>query len=178
MGGLTHFLGVKCAHCHDESDYTKMTHEKHVANWMARELIPSLARKDGKGEIWCNDCHVVNGKGTAKILNAPRDRSWAVEWMTAHLVGKFQAADGKRLRCRDCHGAKLGDPEFRRKIILTDHLPGKRESRHEHQEPAKAGEDGAGAADDEREIPQTNDDDEGEHEGDRRGKGRGRDRTR
>jgi hypothetical protein len=123
MGGLTHFLGVQCAHCHDESNYARMTHNKHVANWMARELIPSLEKKNGGGEVWCNDCHLVDGKGTAKILRAPRDEKWTVEWMTAHLAESFDTADNKPLRCKACHGANLGDPKFRKEIILTDHLP-------------------------------------------------------
>ena len=63
MGGVTHFLGVKCAHCHREPDYALMTHQKRVANWMVRELIPALNKKGG-GEVWCNDCH----QGKAKIL--------------------------------------------------------------------------------------------------------------
>ncbi len=123
MGGLTHFLGVKCAHCHDEADYAKMTHNKHVANWMARELIPSLKQKNGGGEIWCNDCHMVDGKGTAKILKGPRDHEWTAEWMTVHLAGRFDDAKGGSLTCKSCHGANLGQPGFRKKIILTDHLP-------------------------------------------------------
>lgn len=123
MGGLTHFLGVNCEYCHVKDEYEKPTHRKSVANWMARELIPSLEKKSG-GEVWCNDCHVVNGKGTAKILGNPRQQAWAVEWMTAHLTDDFQrSADHGSLRCRDCHGANLGDPEFRREIILTDRLP-------------------------------------------------------
>lgn len=122
MGGLTHFLGVRCAHCHEEPDYAKMTHNKHVANWMARELIPSLQRKGG-GEIWCNDCHVVEGKGTAKILGSPRDQQWTAEWMTVHLAGEMDTAEGAPLRCKSCHGANLGQPGFRKKIILTDQLP-------------------------------------------------------
>jgi hypothetical protein len=123
MGGLTHFLGVPCEHCHVKDDYAKPTHNKAVANWMARELIPSLEKKAG-GEVWCNDCHVVDGKGTAKILGNPRKQSWAIEWMTAHLTDDFQrSADHGTLRCKDCHGANLGSADFKRKIILTDHLP-------------------------------------------------------
>jgi len=127
MGGLTHFLGVKCAYCHDESDYSVMTHEKHVANWMARELIPALRSKSG-GEVWCNDCHVVDGKGTAKIGGKPRDQRWVVEWMTTHLVERFESADRKPLRCKSCHEGNLGTPQFQRKIILTDRLPGRPDS--------------------------------------------------
>ncbi len=123
MGGLTHFLGVKCAYCHEEPDYAKMTHRKSIANWMARELIPSLEQRGGAGEIWCNDCHVVDGRGTAKILRNPRDPRFAAEWMTTHMVEEFDAADHSPLRCKDCHGGNLGSPEFQRKIILTDRLP-------------------------------------------------------
>jgi hypothetical protein len=122
MGGLTFFLGVKCAHCHDEPDYPKMTHKKLIANWMARELIPSIQKKKG-GEVWCNDCHVVDGKGTAKILKSPRDERWAAEWMATHLVEDFDDSTGHPLRCKTCHGGNPGTPEFKKKIILTDNLP-------------------------------------------------------
>src|SRR5688500_14534925 len=30
MGGVTHFLGVKCSYCHVVPDYRAMTHRKHV----------------------------------------------------------------------------------------------------------------------------------------------------
>ena len=123
MGGLTHFLGVDCTFCHVEPNYEIMTHNKRVANWMARELIPRLEKKAG-GEIWCNDCHVVAGKGTSKILGNPRSEAFAVDWMTTHLVGNFEVKGGKVLRCKGCHGGNLGSREFQKKIILTDRLLG------------------------------------------------------
>ena len=132
MGGVTAFLGVRCAYCHLEPDYRAETARKHVANWMAGELIPRL-RKKGGGEVWCNDCHVVDGKGTPKILGQPRDARWATEWMTTVLVAKFETADGSPLRCKDCHQANLGSAAFERKIILTDRLP--RVAKHEKQVP-------------------------------------------
>lgn len=138
MGGVKHFLGVECSYCHDENDYAKMTHRKHVANWMARELIPALEKKQG-GELWCNDCHMLDGKGTAKILRQPRDSRWAAEWMTTHLVEELQTADDKPLRCKSCHGGNPGTPEFQKKIILTDRLPVKRAAEPVPPEPADAG---------------------------------------
>lgn len=122
MGGVKHFLGVECSFCHDERDYAKMTHRKHVANWMARELIPAIEKKRG-GELWCNDCHQVGGKGTAKILGQPRDSRWAAEWMTTHLVEDLQQAGGGLLRCKSCHQGNPGTPEFQKKIILTERVP-------------------------------------------------------
>jgi hypothetical protein len=92
-----------------------MTHRKRIANWMARELIPSLAKKNGSAELWCNDCH----DGKAKILGNPRNDEWAVEWMLTHLVSDFNAAGGEPLRCKACHGGNLGTPEFSRKVILN-----------------------------------------------------------
>ena len=147
-GGVKHFLGVQCSYCHDESDYAKMTHRKHVANWMARELIPSLEKKRG-GELWCNDCHMVDGKGTAKILGQPRDSRWAAEWMATHLVEDLQAADDKPLRCKSCHGGNPGTPEFQKKIILTERLPVKRAAEADAAVPeavqaVDAGADGGG----------------------------------
>ncbi len=142
MGGLTHFLGVPCEYCHVKDDYKSPTHKKAIANWMARELIPSLAKKSG-GEVWCNDCHVVGGKGTAKILGNPRKEAWAIEWMSTHLTDDFErGVDHGALRCKDCHGANVGSPEFRRKIILTENLP----PRPARPEASDAGTDAAAAA--------------------------------
>jgi Zn-finger protein len=119
MGGIAHFVGQQCSYCHIENDYPKMTNRKQIANWMARELVPNL-RKKGGGDVWCGDCHLVNGKGTAKILGSPRDESRAIEWMTTHMVDRFETADGRPLYCETCHGGRLGSPEFRRDIILQD----------------------------------------------------------
>jgi hypothetical protein len=122
MGGLTHFLGVKCAFCHVEPNYEIMTHEKRVANWMARELIPRLEKRGG-GEVWCNDCHGASGRGERKILKDPRSEAFAVDWMTTHLVQDFSGRGGALLRCKTCHKANLGSPGFQRKIILADASP-------------------------------------------------------
>jgi hypothetical protein len=146
MGGLTFFLGVKCAHCHEEPDYPKMTHKKLIANWMARELIPSIQKKKGGGEVWCNDCHVVDGQGTAKILASPRDERWAAEWMATHLVEDFNDSSGHPLRCKSCHGGNPGTPEFKKKIILTDNLPVRPRAPPAEPEPADSTLD-AGAPD-------------------------------
>jgi hypothetical protein len=122
MGGVTHFLGVKCNYCHLVPDYRAMTHRKEIANWMASELIPSLQKKNG-AQAWCNDCHVNEGKGVAKILGDPRQPTFAVEWMTTHLVEDFQSKGGSALHCKACHQGNLGTPEFQRRVILSDHLP-------------------------------------------------------
>jgi hypothetical protein len=120
MGGLTHFLGVECRHCHLEPDYAADTHNKQIANWMARELVPRLQRRaagaDGKRDVWCQDCHA----GKPKLLGDPRRRELAVEWMTTHLVEDFSSNAERPPKCRDCHGGDLGSAEFRRKIILND----------------------------------------------------------
>ena len=63
------------------------------------------------------------GRGKAKILGEPRSRTRAVEWMTATLVERFDAADGGRLYCKTCHVGQLGDAGFQPRVILTDHLP-------------------------------------------------------
>jgi hypothetical protein len=122
MGGITHFLGVECKHCHQEPDYTADTHNKRIANWMARELVPKLqkrAAQAGDGSLWCNDCHA----GKAKILGSPRQRSFAIEWMATHLVEELETKDGKSPKCRQCHQGDLGSPQFQPKIILAE-LPG------------------------------------------------------
>lgn len=126
MGGLTHFLGVECRHCHLEPDYAADTHNKHIANWMARELVPRLQKRvataDGRRDVWCQDCHA----GRPKFLGDPRRRDFAVEWMTSHLTEDFSrtgnspGASNEPPRCKDCHGGDLGSPAFRSKIILTD----------------------------------------------------------
>lgn len=119
MGGLTHFLGVECKHCHLEPDYAADTHNKQVANWMARELVPRLQKRadaGGESAVWCQDCHA----GKPKLLGNPRRRDVAIEWMTTHLVDDFTTMAGKPPKCRDCHGGDLGSAEFRAKVILGD----------------------------------------------------------
>lgn len=122
MQGVAKALGVDCTHCHDAVDYAKSTPKKDVANWMASELMPRLAKRDG-GTITCADCHADDGRGKAKILGAPRTRQRAVEWMTVRLVERFAAAAGGPLYCATCHVRRLGDPGFDGRVILTDHLP-------------------------------------------------------
>jgi hypothetical protein len=119
MAGVAGSLGVECNYCHLAPDYRAMTHRKEIANWMAADLIPSLQKKDGGAAPWCDSCH----KGVAKILGDPRRDSFAIEWMTTHLVEDFQTRNGSPLHCKSCHQCNLGTPEFQRKIILTDHLP-------------------------------------------------------
>ena len=120
MGGITHFLGVECQHCHLEPDYAADTHNKQIANWMARELVPRLQKRaaaaDGGRDVWCQDCHA----GKPKPLGDPRRRDFAIEWMTTHLVEDFASVAGKPPKCRDCHGGDLGSPDFRTKIILGE----------------------------------------------------------
>jgi hypothetical protein len=118
MGGLTHFLGVECRHCHQEPDYTADTHNKQIANWMARELVPRLQQREATGDkaAWCKDCHA----GKAKFLGEPRQRSFAIEWMTTHLVEDLETTSGKSLKCKQCHRGDLGSPQFEGKIILSE----------------------------------------------------------
>jgi hypothetical protein len=123
MGDITHVLGVECQYCHLVPDYKATTHRKEIANWMASDLIPSLRRKKDGAAPWCNDCHMAEGKGVAKILGEPRRPSFAVEWMTTHLVEDFQSKAGSALHCKNCHIGSVGTPEFERKVILTNHLP-------------------------------------------------------
>ncbi|MDF3070400.1 MAG: hypothetical protein K0R38_6001 [Polyangiaceae bacterium] len=122
MGGVTHFLGVPCKHCHLEPDYAADTHNKQVANWMARELVPRLHKRvaaaGGQRDVWCKDCHA----GKPKLLGNPRRRDLAVDWMTTHLVEDFETRSGKPPKCKDCHGGDLGSPEFRAKVILEGSL--------------------------------------------------------
>jgi hypothetical protein len=127
MGGVTHFLGVPCKHCHLEPDYAADTHNKRVANWMARELVPKLKKRvsDATGttsrEVWCQDCHA----GRPKLLGNPRRRDLAIDWMTTHLSESFDTLADQPPRCKNCHGADLGSPEFRSHVILNplDGLP-------------------------------------------------------
>jgi hypothetical protein len=119
MGGVTHFLGVACKHCHQEPDYAADTHNKRVANWMARELVPRLRKRfadaSGAREVWCQDCHA----GKPKLLGNPRRRDLAIEWMTTHLGEAFETPSGQPPHCPSCHGGDLGSPEFRAQVILS-----------------------------------------------------------
>lgn len=122
MGGVSHFLGVECKHCHLEPDYAADTHNKQVANWMARELIPRLELREpsqddqGSEGVWCNDCHA----GKAKFLGKPRSKSFAIDWMTTHMTEDFTTTQGKPPKCKECHGGDLGSPDFRAKVILGE----------------------------------------------------------
>jgi Cytochrome c7 and related cytochrome c len=120
MGGVTHFLGVECRYCHLEPDYAADTHNKQIANWMARELVPRLQKRaagpSGSKDVWCVDCHA----GKSKFLGDPRRRDVAIEWMTTHLAPDFDTTLGKPPKCKECHGGDLGSPEFRSKIILGE----------------------------------------------------------
>ena len=120
MGGVTHFLGVECKHCHVEPDYAADTHNKQIANWMARELVPRLQKRaadpSGNKEVWCADCHAKK----PKFLGDPRRRDVAIEWMTTHLAPDFDTAAGKPPKCKDCHGGDLGTPQFRSQVILHE----------------------------------------------------------
>ena len=122
MGRVTVALGQPCEYCHVPDRYPEMTERKRIANWMAAELVPSL-QKHGGGELWCKDCHAPAGKGRAKILGNPRGRAQAIEWMTTHLVEKFDTARGEALRCTMCHEGNLGSKDWNSKVILTHHLP-------------------------------------------------------
>jgi hypothetical protein len=122
MSRVAKALGTGCDHCHDETDYSAPSENKRIANWMATELVPRLAKRAG-GAIACADCHADDGKGKTKILGAPRSRSRAVEWMTASLVERFDAAAGGPLYCKTCHVGQLGTPAFQGHVIFTEHLP-------------------------------------------------------
>jgi hypothetical protein len=122
MSGVAKALGTGCDHCHDEMDYAAPSENKRIANWMATEFVPRLAKRTG-GSIACADCHADDGQGKAKILGAPRSRTRAVEWMTASLVERFETAAGSPLYCKTCHVGQLGSPAFQARVILTDHLP-------------------------------------------------------
>ncbi len=122
MQNVAKSLGTGCDHCHAGKDFGAPTPNKRIANWMATELVPRLAKRSG-GAIACADCHADDGRGKAKILGAPRSRERAVEWMTASLVERFDAAAGGPLYCKTCHVGQLGTPAFQGHVILTDHLP-------------------------------------------------------
>lgn len=122
MQSVAKALGTGCEHCHAGRDFSAPTPNKRVANWMATELVPRLAKRSG-GAIACADCHADDGKGKAKILGAPRSRERAVEWMTATLVERFDAAAGGPLYCKTCHVGQLGTPAFQGHVIGTEHLP-------------------------------------------------------
>jgi hypothetical protein len=124
MQDVTSALGVDCAYCHPSRDYQAPSQRKQIANWMATELMPRLVAKGGGEAVWCSDCHSQDGKPLVRILGEPRTDSRAIDWMTTRLVEDFEQLDGKQLRCKSCHGANLGSPAFRRRLLLTDALSG------------------------------------------------------
>ena len=117
MKDVAESLGVGCTYCHQAADYAATTHNKRVANWMARELASKLVKRDGGGPVWCADCHRRQGHGVAKILGDPRDPSLAVEWMTAHLTAQLDAASGEPLYCTSCHRGAFGQRDFEGTVI-------------------------------------------------------------
>lgn len=120
MRGVSQALGVGCNYCHLVPDYRALTHRKQIANWMASELVPALRKKSDGKTPWCSDCHATLGKGRAKLLGDPRDASFAIEWMTTHLVEDFESNSGAGLRCNGCHRGNVGTPQFQRKIMLSE----------------------------------------------------------
>lgn len=121
MKGVSAALGVRCQHCHVESDYGAPTEQKRIADWMSLELMPRLRKHDGSS-LSCQSCHATRGKPRAKLLGQPRSESFSIEWMNAELVANFQRADGGALRCKTCHADNLGSPGFQRRLIGTDLL--------------------------------------------------------
>lgn len=121
MKGVATALGVRCNYCHLEHDFAADTQQKRVANFMATELVPRLRAKQG-GAVTCASCHLEAGRGVAKILGSPRSESRALEWMTSVLTERFESVDDQPLRCKSCHGANWGSPEFQRKLLLSDAL--------------------------------------------------------
>jgi hypothetical protein len=121
MTDVADALGVSCDYCHAAHDFRVATPRKEIGNWMARELVPRLAKHEA-GPVTCADCHTRDGKPVAKILGTPRSESRSIEWMTTELVENFTRSDGQPLRCKSCHGGNLGTPEFRRQLLLSDAL--------------------------------------------------------
>ncbi len=130
MAGIADDLGVKCGYCHVPKpggktfDYPPMTPHKEVALWMDQTFMRSLKRADGK-PMTCGDCHLdKNGKQSAKFLGEPRDIAFTVEWMTTVMTNRFVLANGDKLKCKHCHGATWGSPDFKKEVIgKTEQVP-------------------------------------------------------
>ncbi|MGC4094158.1 MAG: hypothetical protein QM756_40855 [Polyangiaceae bacterium] len=121
MQRVSRALGVRCNYCHVQGDYGADTEHKRIANFMAREWVPRLKARDGRA-VTCESCHLQGARGVAKLLGAPRSEPRALEWMTSFLSEEFITRDAQPLRCKTCHGANWGSPDFRRKLLLTDAL--------------------------------------------------------
>ena len=150
MGGLTHFLGVECKHCHQEPDYAADTHNKQIANWMARELVPRLqqARPAPTASRRCGAR--IATLASPSFLGNPRRRDFAIEWMTTHLVEDFETTAGQVAQVPQCHGGDLGSPEFQPKIILSElsglPLPPAPAAEHPPLQPARLAAAGSASA--------------------------------
>ena len=115
MGGVTHFLGVKCEYCHVKNEYETTTHRKSVANWMARELIPQ-PRKEERRRGLVQRLPRRQRQGHAEDPRQPARPALDIEWMTAHLTEHFQPAKGNALFCKSCHKGTLGARSFRGRL--------------------------------------------------------------
>jgi hypothetical protein len=117
MAQVAGALGVKCNHCHlplasdpTKEDYPKFTDNKRKANWMFKTFIQGLRPVDGE-KMMCARCHLDRGgkKPVIKILREPRDRGFAQEWMHEVMTTEFVEQNGKRLKCKTCHGGVAPD---------------------------------------------------------------------
>jgi hypothetical protein len=68
----------------------------------------------------CNERIAIGFPTIARPLT--ENKSFAIEWMTTHLVEDFETKSGSALRCKGCHCANFGTPQFQRKIIASERL--------------------------------------------------------
>lgn len=117
MGRVAQALGVQCSYCHEpdpadpaKENYPASTKNKEFANWMSATFIQGLRAKDGS-KMMCSSCHTdaKTAKPVARILQDPRDRAYAVEWMNGVMASEFVAANGKRLKSKTCHDGAAPD---------------------------------------------------------------------
>ena len=98
MGTFTKSLGVKCTHCHDESNFEAATPMKKLTLRMWDDFVRGLAFDDGSA-VYCDSCH----QGSAKLIDRT-DKKALGAWMDENFVAKMSRRDGQEHGCATCHG--------------------------------------------------------------------------
>jgi hypothetical protein len=90
-------LGVKCADCHVEGDFSAPTRRKKIAAKMWDEFAAQLTMADGS-PLFCDSCH------QGRVVQLDRsDKKALGKWMDAAFVQGMKRKDGKDEDCESCH---------------------------------------------------------------------------
>jgi len=90
-------LGVRCADCHAEGDFSAPTRRKKIAARMWDEFAAKLTMADGS-PVFCDSCH------QGRVVQLDRSDEKALShWMQASFVDGMKRKDGQEEQCESCH---------------------------------------------------------------------------